>query len=74
MSKGQKGAKSWGRTCPICGKRYVETNFMRRYTLDGVVVDWYIRDIHPEYPYISTDTHILACRKKIQSLPGKVKG
>ncbi len=66
MSKGQKGAKSWGRTCHICGQRYLETNFMRRYTLDGVVVDYYTRYHHPEYPYVSTNTHILACERKLK--------
>ncbi|KKN37012.1 hypothetical protein LCGC14_0767720 [marine sediment metagenome] len=68
MGKGQSGVKSWMDTCPVCGKRYRYTNFMRRYTLNGKVADFQYRYFHngTNYNYKQTDTHILACERKKQ--------
>ncbi|KKM72173.1 hypothetical protein LCGC14_1423240 [marine sediment metagenome] len=57
---------TWWHTCPICGKRYCYTNFMRRYVLDGKVLSFYSMVMSPysRYKAEQTDTHQIACKRK----------
>ncbi len=44
----------WFQECPVCEQEYVLTNYMRRTTKI------------PGNGYVSTDTHVIACKRKAQ--------
>lgn len=62
-----RGARDWSRDCPICGRSYRLTNWMRRHHADLSFVTATGRRVW------LTDTHLQACAAKQRptSEPGR---